>query len=93
MLKTVQIYCIILLAWQRGLGENGLSRLLPKSNFKAPNKAKSQGVRSPTCEVLGAAANLEAQSTFLGAPGYLAPVRRGVNRGKEIRRSVLSCLA
>ena len=41
------------------------------------HKTKSREVRSPTCEVLGASAkHLGAQSIFLGAPGYQAPVRQ-----------------
>ena len=40
------------------------------------NKAKRREVRSPTCEVLVAAAKtLTAQSIFLGAIGYSAYVR------------------
>ena len=40
------------------------------------HKAKSGEIRSPTCKVLGAAANkIGTQSIFLGATGYWAHVR------------------
>ena len=46
--------------------------------FQGVHKAKSQEVRRPTCEVLGAAAakQLSAKSIFLGTPGYQTPVRQ-----------------
>ena len=45
--------------------------------FQGAHKAKNREVRSPTCEVLGTAANnLGAQSIFLGASGYQARVRQ-----------------
>ena len=48
------------------------SRLLPiKEKFQGALNAKSGKVRSPTCEVLGAAAkNLVAQNILFGTPGY-----------------------
>ena len=50
------------------------------TNISGAQKGKSQKVRSPTGNVLGAAAkmqkNLGAQRTFLGAPGCWAPVRQ-----------------
>ena len=47
------------------------------TNISGAQKGKSQKVRSPTGNVLGAAAkNLGTQRTFLGAPGCWAPVRQ-----------------
>ena len=50
------------------------------TNISGAQKGKRQKVRSPTDNVLGAAAkmqkNLGAQRTFLGAPGCWAPVRQ-----------------
>ena len=49
-----------------------------QEKFQGTHKAKSWDVRSTTCEVFVAGANnklyLGAQSIFLGAPGYWAPV-------------------
>ena len=52
------------------------SRLFPrKTNFQGAHKAKTQEVRSPTCEVLvSTAKNLGIQCILLSAPGYRAPV-------------------
>ena len=45
--------------------------------FQGAQKGNSGEVRSPTVNVLGAAAkNLGAQSFFLGAPGRKAPARQ-----------------
>ena len=51
-----------------------MTRLLPKKYFKEPTRPKSREVRSPACEVLGAAVkDLGAQNFFGGDPGYRAP--------------------
>jgi len=54
------------------------TRLLPnKIIFQGAQKGKSREVRSPTANVLGAAAKtLGTQIIFLGAPGCWAPVRQ-----------------
>ena len=53
------------------------TKAIAKENFQVANEYKSREVRSPTCEVLGAAVKtLGAQIIFLGAPGYRAPVRQ-----------------
>ena len=48
------------------------------TNISGAQKGKSQKVRGPTGNVLGAAANISkgTQRTFLGALGYWAPVRQ-----------------
>ena len=58
-----------------------LFKAVAYEKFQGAHKAKSREVtmysRRPTCELLGdAAKNLGAQSIFVGAPGYWAPVRQ-----------------
>ena len=52
------------------------ARLLSKKNFKEPAKPniEREKLRSPTCEVLGAAVKLKM--IYLCAPGYRASVRQ-----------------
>ena len=48
-----------------------------QKKFQGAHEARSQEVRSPTCEVLDfAAKTLGTHSIFLGAPGSWAPVRQ-----------------
>ena len=48
-----------------------IARLSPKKQFKEATRPQAEEVRSPTCEVSGAAATKN-----LGIPGYQAPVRQ-----------------
>ena len=55
-----------------------------KQIFQGAQKGKSREGRSPTGNVLGAAAkNLGTQIIFLGAPGCWVPVRQQPRRANE----------